>query len=106
MKYTPHKFKTMNAQQIKQQLENNITALRNAYYTILALTNQEGKQQYGSLAEFKLVKNNLQIQIQTLNTFAEWIEENDCDIEDTPDIMDMGLNDYSYEDLLNKSFGK
>lgn len=37
----------------------------------------------------------------------EIIEElDDTDLEDTPDIMDMGLNEYSsYEDLVNQSFG-
>jgi len=39
------------------------------------------------------------------NQFNDIIDElNETDLEDTPDIMDMGLNEYSYQDLLKDSF--
>jgi len=39
--------------------------------------------------------------------FKEIIDELDeTYLQDTPDIMDMGLNEISYQELLDKSFGK
>lgn len=87
----------MTVEQIKQQLENNVKALKLAYSNLLCTSLQEGKLQYGSVPEFRKVRENVRVQIQTLNTFLEWIEDNDTDIEDTPDIMDMGINELSID---------
>ena len=82
----------MTKQQIINQLEKNVSALKLAYSDLLTTRQDEGKQKYGSVAEFKKVKENVRTQILTLNTFLEWIYDND---EDTPDIMDMGINELS-----------
>lgn len=95
----------MTVEQIKNQLEENVKQLKLTYSDLLTTSHSEGKLKYGSVAEFMKVRENVRVQIFTLNTFLEWIEWNDCDIEDTPDIMDMGLNELSYDELVNKSFG-
>ena len=103
----------MTVEQIKNQLEENVKQLKFVYSDLLTTKQSEGKLKYGSVAEFKKVTENVRTQIYTLNTFLEWIEWNECDIEDTPEIMDMGLNElshkelptFTYEELVNQSFG-
>lgn len=95
----------MTVEQIKNQLEENVKQLKFVYSDLLTTSHSEGKLKYGSVAEFMKVRENVRVQIFTLNTFLEWIEDNHTDIEDTPDIMDTGLNDYSYNELVNQSFG-
>jgi hypothetical protein len=84
----------MTKEQIVNQLEKNVSALKLAYSDLLTTKQSEGKLMYGSVAEFKKVKENVRVQIYTLNTFLEWIYDNDVD---TPDIIDGGLNDVDYE---------
>jgi len=83
----------MTKEQIVNQLEKNVSVLKQALNVNLATTIKEGKEQYGSVAHFKQIRENLRTQVYTLNTFLEWIENNDNDIEDTYDIWDGGLND-------------
>lgn len=87
----------MTKEQIVNQLEKNVKVLKLAYSDLVCTKLQEGKEKYGSIVEFKKVRENVRVQIQTLNTFLEWIEDNDTDIEDTPDIMDMGINELSID---------
>jgi hypothetical protein len=63
--------------QIVNQLEKNVDALKLAYHDLLTTKQSEGKVKYGSVAEFKKVKENIRTQIYTLNTFLEWVYLND-----------------------------
>lgn len=67
----------MTKEQIVNQLEKNVSALKLAHMDLLTTRQDEGKQMYGSVAEFKKVKENVRTQILTLNTFLEWVYLND-----------------------------
>lgn len=67
----------MTKEQIVNQLEKNVSALKLAHMDLLTTRQDEGKQMYGSVAEFKKVKENVRTQIHTLNTFLEWVYLND-----------------------------
>lgn len=66
-------------EQIINQLERNVSVLKLAYSDLLTTKQSEGKVKYGSVSEFKKVKENIGTQIYTLNTFLEWIYDNDVD---------------------------
>lgn len=63
---------TKTKQEIVKQLETNVKVLKLAYSDLLCMRLQEGKTKYGSVAEFRKVKENVRVQIETLNTFLEW----------------------------------
>lgn len=63
---------TKTKQEIVKQLETNVKVLKLAYSDLLCTRLQEGKTKYGSVAEFRKVKENVRVQIETLNTFLEW----------------------------------
>jgi hypothetical protein len=88
----------MTVERIVKQLESNVKMLKSVNLDLQTTSLNEGKLKYGSAAEFRKVKDTVLTQFQTLNAFLEWIEDNHTDIEDTPDIMDMGLNELSIGD--------
>ena len=89
----------MTKEQIINQLERNVKYLKLAYSDLLTTRQDEGKQKYGSVAEFRKVKENVATQIYTLNTFLEWIYDNDKKKYEFPE-------GWSYDELLERSFGK
>lgn len=86
-------------EQIVNQLEKNVSALKLAYSDLLTTSQSEGKLKYGSVSEFRKVKENVATQILTLNTFLEWIKDNDKKKYEFPE-------GWSYDELLERSFGK
>lgn len=109
----------MTKETIINELEKNVDALKLAYYDLLSTKQSEGKIKYGSVAEFRRVRDNVRAQIDIMNTFLQWVyinnteplqdynpsihdfpqewsyDNDDTDIEDTPDINDMGINELS-----------
>lgn len=69
---------------IIRRLEKNVSALKLAYSDLLTTKQSEGKLMYGSVAEFKKVKENVRVQIYTLNTFLEWIYREENAFQEVP----------------------
>ena len=57
----------MTKEQIVNQLEKNVSALKLAYHDLLTTKQSEGKLKYGSVAEFRRVKDNVGAQIDILS---------------------------------------
>lgn len=74
---------TMTKERIINRLERNVKHLKNAY-TMLHMPLKEGKEKYGSVAEYRKVKENVRIQIQTLNSFLEWIYNEENSVQEVP----------------------